>query len=145
MKLAFGSDHAGYELRKYLAKAVAESGNEVVEVGAQSPDPYDYPDAADLLVPMILEGVADLGVLVCGSGIGISIRANRHPGIRAAVCCGPEMAKLAREHNYANVLCLGARLIKEELALETLEAFLETQPDSAERHARRVAKLDSTI
>lgn len=111
--------------------------------GAMSTDSYDYPDAADLVVSELLSGRADLGVLVCGSGIGISIRANRHAGIRAANCCSAEMATLARQHNHANVLALGERLVSEGDAMEIFDAFLAGEPDLAERHARRVVKLDS--
>ena len=143
MKLAFGSDHAGFRLRKVLVEWARSQGNEVQEVGANSEEPYDYPDAADAMVPIILHGDADLGVLICGTGIGMSIRANRHEGIRAAVCCSPVHAELARLHNHANVLCLGQRTFGEPQATAILETFVTTGTDDAERHVRRVQKLDA--
>jgi ribose 5-phosphate isomerase B len=143
MRIAFGSDHAGLTLRTALEAHAAQEGHHVESFGAQTNSPYDYPDAADLVCQKILAGEADLGVLICGSGIGISIRANRHAGIRAANCCSPEMARLARLHNHANILAMGERLIDEDLAIQTLDAFLDTAPDLDERHVRRVRKLDS--
>lgn len=142
MKLAFGSDHAGFTLRSALERWAELRGEEVSRWGAMSLDAYDYPDAADAVCQEVLAGRADLGVLVCGSGIGISIRANRHAGIRAANCCSRQMAELARLHNHANVICFGERLIAEADAISALEAFLTTEPDHAERHVRRVEKLD---
>lgn len=142
MRLGIGSDHAGFDLSRSLAQRCRDLGHEVIEVGAMSEEPYDYPDAADALAPMILNGSVELGVLVCGTGIGISIRANRHPGIRAAVCCTPESAELARRHNHANVLCLGGRTLTREQALDILAAFLATDTDRDERHLRRIMKLD---
>ncbi|MBL8086526.1 MAG: RpiB/LacA/LacB family sugar-phosphate isomerase [Chthonomonas sp.] len=145
MKLIFGSDHAGHTLRRVLVHTARRDGHECVEVGAMGEDPYDYPDAADDLAPRILSGEFELGVLICGSGIGICIRANRHPGIRAANCWNVESAKLARLHNHANVLCLGERLVEAERAVEILTAFLKAPEDHAERHERRVGKLDAAI
>ncbi len=143
MKLIFGSDHAGFGLRKDLAAHAAKLGHEVTEVGAMSESSYDYPDAASELVPRILTNEFDLGVLICGSGTGICIAANRHVGIRAANCCSVESAVLARQHNHANVLCLGARLVDLESAKAILEAFLQAEPDNDSRHLRRIAKLDA--
>lgn len=108
-----------------------------------SPESYDYPDAADALCRRLLEGKLDFGILICGSGIGISIRANRHLGIRAALCTSPEMAELSRQHNHANVLCLGARITEPDVAIKCLDAFLNATPDPGERHVRRIVKLDS--
>jgi ribose 5-phosphate isomerase B len=143
MKLVFGSDHAGFHLRRHLAEWARVRGHEVAEVGAESEAPYDYPDAADEAVPMILEGA--WGILVCGSGIGISIRANRHAGLRAALCRNPLEASLARAHNHANVLCLGERLTTPYVAEETLAAFLNGTEDTNLRHVRRVEKLDGPV
>lgn len=145
MRLAFGSDHAGFELRSQLVAWAVENGHESSQFGAQSTEAYDYPDASDAVVAEIEAGRADLGVILCGSGIGVSIRANRHRGIRAALCCSPELAALARRHNYANVLCMGGRFMDREQAKETLRLFVETPNDEAERHARRVAKLDAAV
>jgi len=142
MTIGLVSDHAGFHLRQHLAQRLHEKGHTVTEVGAPSEAPYDYPFAADLLVPMILDGQVELGVLICGTGIGISIRANRHPGIRAAVCTSPLMAELARRHNHANVLALGARTSTPTEADAILDAFLSTPEDHDERHDRRVMQLD---
>ncbi|MBS1724366.1 MAG: RpiB/LacA/LacB family sugar-phosphate isomerase [Armatimonadetes bacterium] len=145
MRLVFGSDHAGFEFRTGLANVARSWGHEVQEVGAMSTEPYDYPDAADAATAEILAGRADLGVLICGTGIGVSIRANRHLGIRAAVCCSVDAAILARQHNHANFLCLGARLTQPDTGTAVLRAFLETGEDHNERHERRVRKLDGNV
>ncbi|MCE9557537.1 MAG: ribose 5-phosphate isomerase B [Armatimonadetes bacterium] len=144
MRLVFASDHAGFELRQKLAAIATANGHQVVSVGATSTDAFDYPDAADQGVAEIQSNRADLGIFICGSGIGISIRANRFPKIRAANCCSEQMAELARKHNQANVLCLGERIVSPELATKILETFLNTEPDFAERHQNRVNKLDAS-
>lgn len=143
--LAFGSDHAGVELRSVLVAAARQLGYEVTEYGAPSGDSFDYPLASDAVAHAVLDGDAQLGVLICGSGIGVSIRANRYPGIRAALCFAPEHAELARLHNHANVLCLGARLIENEQAQAILAKFLSTEPDMDHRHLRRVELLDTPL
>ncbi len=143
--IAVGSDHAGFEYRQTVEAFLREQGQEVISLGAMSLDPYDYPDASDEVVAQVLGGKAEYGILICGSGIGVSIRANRHPGIRAALCTSVEMATLARAHNYANVLCLGARITPPDLALEIVSAFLDGHEDHAVRHENRVAKLDGNI
>ncbi len=145
MRLILGSDHAGYVLRRLLTQKAMSLGLDTREVGAMSEEPYDYPDASDLVAEAIRAGEADAGVLVCGTGIGVSIRANRYRGIRAAVCCSPESARLARAHNHANVLCLGARLTESETALAILSVFLDSPEDDNERHVRRVEKLDGNV
>lgn len=141
MKLIFTSDHAGIGLRKHLVSWANAQGHTVLEVGAPSTEAYDYPDAAEDAVPAVANGEVDFGVFICGSGIGISIQANRHLSIRAANCVTIQMAALARQHNHANVLCLGERLVSTELAEEILRTFLETDEDRADRHQRRVNKL----
>ncbi len=143
MRLVFASDHAGYALRRHLVERAIAQGHDVTEVGAPSDDAYDYPDAAD-------EGVkalpgADFGVFICGSGIGICIRANRHPGVRGAPVTNVEAARLAREHNDANVLCLGQRTTPPDLAERILDAFLAEPASQEERHLRRVRKLDGNV
>jgi len=142
MKLAFGSDHAGFEMRRWVAGWATTNGHEVTEVGAPSSEPYDYPDASDAVAELVLSHQAELGVLICGTGIGVCIRANRHNGIRAAQCYTPEMAAIARQHNHANVLCMGERLMTQDAAVEVLKTFLATAEDPDARHQRRVAKLD---
>lgn len=142
MKLVFGSDHAGFALRRSLCDHAIAEGHSCSEVGAMSPEPMDYPDAADELAQKLLREGFDFGILVCGSGIGVCIRANRYDGIRAAQCWNEETARMARAHNYANVLCLGERLIEQALAIRIFEAFIAAPEDHAERHERRVEKLD---
>jgi len=141
MKIVLASDHAGFDRRQALAEFLRLEGHETVERGAMSTDSYDYPSAADAAVPDILAHQADFGVFVCGTGIGVSIRANRYPGIRAALCCTTESAALAREHNDANVLCIGARTMTEELSVAILSVFINTGPSREHRHLARVEKL----
>jgi ribose 5-phosphate isomerase B len=142
MTIVLASDHAGFTLRRHLAEFICDGGNEAIEVGATSEEPFDYPDAADEAVAYVLDGRARFGVFVCGTGIGICMRANRYKGIRGAPCTSVQMALLAREHNDANVLCLGARITPDSLAVQILEAFLSEPASEVERHKRRVAKLD---
>ncbi len=145
MRIAVGTDHAGFPLAVLVAEWLRQKGYDVEWHGADSPASYDYPDAARSLSRSVLQDPAVLGVLVCGSGIGMSIAANRIRGVRAALCCTEEMAELARRHNHANVLCLGARLLDADTARRILDRFLSTEPDRDERHARRVAKLDDGV
>ncbi|MCW5938203.1 MAG: ribose 5-phosphate isomerase B [Fimbriimonadaceae bacterium] len=142
MRLALGSDHAGFDLRQNLAAWAEDQGHTTVQFGATGHDPFDYPDAAAAVVQAVLSGEADLGALVCGTGIGVCIAANRHRGVRAALACSPQAAVLARQHNHANVVCLGARTMDPEQAREIFQVFVSTQPDCQERHVRRVRKLD---
>ena len=142
MKIVLTSDHAGYALKTKLASWASENGHEVTVVGAPDVEAYDYPDAADEACDDILAGQSQFGVFVCGTGTGICMRANRHRGIRAAHCVSPEMARLAREHNHANVLCLGQSVTDEQTAVEILKRFLSEPEDTAERRIRRVQKLD---
>lgn len=144
-RLAFGSDHAGFHHRTGLAEFARSLGHEVSEFGAASTESYDYPEASDLVAHEVLQGRADFGILICGSGIGVCIRANRYFGIRAAACYSTEMAKLAKLHNHANVLCLGERLTEFEAAKQILLEFLDTEPDGSPRHCIRVEKLDSEL
>ena len=143
MKLAFGSDHAGFDLRRVLEAWATAQGHEIASLGAESAEPYDYPDAADAVALELLRNHGVIGVLVCGTGIGVSIRANRYDHIRAANCCSTKMAELARLHNHANVLCLGSRTTEPNEAVSILSTFLSTSEDRDERHTRRVLKLDS--
>jgi ribose 5-phosphate isomerase B len=140
--IALVADHAGLELKNALKTLLAERGVETLDLGPETPDPVDYPDMADKLAIELKEGRAQLGVMTCGSGIGIAIAANRYPWIRAAMCYDVTTARLAREHNDANVLALGSRLIGWEVARDCLLTFLDT-PFAGGRHARRVAKLSS--
>lgn len=145
MNIALGSDHAGFELASLIAAWLGDDGVEVERYGAVSTEPFDYPDAAADVCSAVQQGRADLGILCCGAGIGMSIAANRYPGIRAALCCNPTMAELSRQHNHANVLCLGGRLTPPDRARNILDTFLKTEPSREERHVRRIEKLDSGV
>lgn len=138
--IALASDHAGVEMKRALKEAAAARGLEVLDLGAHDETSVDYPDMADALAAAMAEGRAARGVLVCGSGVGISIAANRHRHVRAALCHDAEGARLARRHNDANVLALGARVTPPETARACLDAFLDTAFEGG-RHARRVEKL----
>jgi ribose 5-phosphate isomerase B len=138
--VAVASDHAGLALKQVLADELRAMAYEVLDLGTDSPDSVDYPDYGRALAEPIAGGRAERGVVVCGPGIGVSIAANRHPGVRAAVCHDVSSARLSRQHNDANVLALGARLIGVETAKDCLRTFLETRFEGG-RHARRVAKL----
>lgn len=138
--IAIASDHAGYGLKSTLVEELTSMGYDVLDLGTNSRDSVDYPEFGDLLAKAILDGRADRGVLVCGTGIGISMAANRHPGIRAANCQNDTAARLTRQHNNANVLALGERLVGAEVAKDCLKVFLETDYEGG-RHAARVAKL----
>jgi ribose 5-phosphate isomerase B len=141
--VALVADHAGFELKTALKGVLEEHGFTAVDLGPHDADPVDYPDMARKLALVIKDGGAERGVMVCGTGIGIGIAANRYPWIRAAVCYDVTAARLAREHNDANVLALGARLIGPEVARDCLLTFLATA-FAGGRHARRVAKLSAT-
>lgn len=138
--IAIAADHAGCTLKEKLAAALRERGLEVLDLGTEPGCAVDYPDQADALAAALREGRAQRGVLICGSGIGIAIAANRHRHLRAALCHDVTTARLARQHNDANVLVLGERIVGEAVARECLAAFLDT-PFEGGRHARRVAKL----
>lgn len=139
-RVALAADHAGFALKHRLLAWLAEHGYQPVDLGTGDEDSVDYPDYADAVARAVVDGAADRGVLMCGSGIGMSIAANRHKGIRAALVGDVEAARLARQHNDANVLVLGGRRIRPEDAVACLEAFLETAFDGG-RHQRRVDKL----
>lgn len=138
--IVLAADHAGYELKNLLKQDLEEMGYEVLDLGTNARDSVDYPDYGKALAEAVAEGKAGRGVLVCGTGIGISIAANRNPAVRAAVCHDETSARLAREHNDANVLALGARLIGPEVARDCLRTFLQTEFGGG-RHSGRVAKL----
>jgi ribose 5-phosphate isomerase B len=138
--VAIAADHAGYDLKCALMPVLEALGLDVLDLGTTSRESVDYPDYADALAAAFRAGRASRGVLVCGSGIGISIAANRHRELRAALCHDGLTAKLARQHNDANVLVLGGRLVGIEVAKDCVETFFRTTYEGG-RHARRVAKL----
>lgn len=141
MRIAIGSDHAGLPLKSSLAAWLGELGHEVLDLGTHTPESCDYPLIGFDVATRVAQQEAERGVLVCGSGIGVSIAANRVSGARAALVHEPVSARLAREHNDANVVCLGARLIGEGMAREIVKVFLET-PFEGGRHQRRIDQLD---
>jgi len=145
MIVAIGSDHAGYEgaapYKPELLRYAASLGHETLDCGADSEASVDYPDFANAVCEAILAGRAQRGILLCGTGIGMSIAANRHPGIRAAACATPDMARLSREHNDANVLCLGRRILTLPQCLELIKLWLDTTFSGGERHCRRIHKM----
>src|SRR5262245_9636506 len=124
LRLAVGADHAGYDLKHVLVGELGKLGYEIQDLGTDSLDSCDYPDYAHAVSEAVEEGRADLGILVCGSGVGMSIAANRHAGVRAVVCSEPFSARASRRHNDANVLCLGARVVGVGTALDIVDAFL---------------------
>jgi len=141
MKIALGADHAGYGLKDLLVTTLKEWGHEVIDLGTtNATQSVDYPDFGSAVGHCVADGEADLGVAVCGSGIGISIAANKVPGIRAALVHDVTSARLAREHTHANVLCMGARLIGPPVAQDALAAWLGAEP-GAGRHLARIEKL----
>jgi ribose 5-phosphate isomerase B len=143
MRIAAGADHAGFELKDALVARLRGAGHEVVDVGTNSPDAVDYPDFAHAVARSVAAGDVDRGLLVCGTGIGMCMAANRHPGIRAADCFTQHLAELSRAHNDANVLCLGARILDATEAWAITEVWLAT-PFEGDRHARRVALIEDT-
>ncbi len=140
-RVAIAADHAGVEMKQQLCNLLEERGHAVDDLGPQTTDSVDYPDYAHQLAQRITSGEVDQGVLVCGTGIGMAMSANRHVGVRAVVCTEELSARLSRSHNDANVLCLGARLIGSAKAEAILEAFLAT-PFDRDRHTRRVGKIE---
>ena len=144
MKIAIGNDHAGTFYKFSILKYLEDQGFEVTNYGTDSSDSVDYPDFAELMAQALADGRASRGILVCGTGIGISIAANRHSHIRAALCHNSTDARLSRQHNDANVIALGARTMGIEVALESLTVFLQTDFEGG-RHARRVEKMTPTV
>lgn len=140
MRIAIGADHAGYALKTILIAHLQAQGIEVMDLGTHSPDSVDYPDYARAVAEAVARGEADYGVLICGTGVGMSIAANKVPGIRAAAVSDVYTAKMSRAHNNANILCLGGRVVGPGLAQEILDVWLRT-PFEGGRHERRIAKI----
>ena len=141
MKIALAADHGGFEMKNKIAQYLKSKNFDVVDLGTNSADSVDYPDFAQKVVQKLLKGEADLGILVCGTGIGISIAANRHKGIRAALLYDDYVAKVAKEHNNANVLCFGGRTMNIDDVLKRIDIFLDAKYEGG-RHDRRLCKLD---
>ena len=142
MKVSIASDHAGFEEKELLKPYLVELGHEVIDRGPDSDDRVDYPDFAELVAKDVAGGEADRGVLVCGTGIGMAIAANKVDGIRAANVTTPEFAALAREHNDANVLAIGAGMVGENVAMDIVDTFFATPFSNGERHQRRIDKIE---
>ncbi|MCD7884490.1 MAG: ribose 5-phosphate isomerase B [Lachnospiraceae bacterium] len=143
--LAIGCDQAGFVLKEEIKKYLEEKGVEYKDCGTWSEDAVDYPVYAKAVVKEILSGNADRGILICGTGIGMSMTANRYKGIRAALCGDCFSAEATRLHNDANILCMGARVTGPGLAVKITETFLNTPFSGAERHARRVHLIDEEL
>jgi ribose 5-phosphate isomerase B len=138
--IAVGADHAGYEYKEELISFLEGKGLSFTDFGTHSPDSVDYPDFAHPVANAVESGTASFGILLCGSANGVAITANKHAGIRAAICWGEELAKLAREHNNANVICIPARFVREGDAEKMVSIFMQTAFEGG-RHARRVEKM----
>jgi len=141
MRIALSADHAGYDLKQQLGAHLSRQGHDVVDLGTHSTAPVDYPDSAEAVAQALSQGQAERGLIVCGSGAGVSIAANKFPGIRAAVCHDTYTAHQAVEHDDMNVLCLGARIVGSALAFEIVDAFLAATFSGEPRHQRRLDKV----
>lgn len=141
VRIAIGSDHAGFTLKEHLSTWLAESGHAVYDLGTHSADPVDYPDYAAAVAQAVLDGRADRGVIVCGSGAGASIAANKLSGIRAAVAHDTYTAHQMVEHDDVNVLCLGSRVVGEALAEDLITTFIDAKFSREDRHVRRLDKI----
>ena len=141
MRITLGSDHAGFELKKILSRHLEQNGYQVTDVGTNSTEPVDYPDYAEAIAKTLLRGESERGILICGSGVGASVAANKIPGIRAGLCHDGYSAHQGVEHDDVNVLVLGARIIGTELAKDLSLTFLNARYTDEERHRRRLAKI----
>jgi len=140
MKIVMAADHGGYQLKESIKKNLIQAGRNILDVGCDSNDSVDYPDYAEKAISSMLTGDCQRGILICGTGIGMSIVANRHRSIRAAVCFDIDTAKLSREHNNSNILCLGARVLDMDYAMQMVTIWLETE-FSGGRHQKRIEKF----
>ncbi|MEW6571589.1 MAG: ribose 5-phosphate isomerase B [Nitrospirota bacterium] len=142
MKLAIGADHGGFQLKNEIAQFLKKVGHDVIDLGAYNEEPSDYPDFARAVCQKIMEKKADRGILICGSGVGACVAANKFPGIRGAVCHDTFSARQGVEDDNVNVLCLGARVIGTGLAKEIVNAWLSAAFSNVERHRKRLAKVE---
>jgi ribose 5-phosphate isomerase B len=141
LKIAVGADHAGFQMKNTLVAWMQAQGHDVHDFGTNGPESVDYPDFSHVVSEAVTSGAAQFGVLVCGTGLGMSYAANRHHGIRCALVSETTSTRLSRQHNDANVVALGARMIGDEMAIDILRTFLSTEFEGG-RHARRVAKIE---
>ncbi|HEY7680515.1 MAG TPA: ribose 5-phosphate isomerase B [Terriglobia bacterium] len=142
MRIVIGADHAGFDLKTPIVEHLRSLGHTLLDVGTHNHDPVDYPDLAREVAVAILQGKADLGIMLCGSGVGGAIAANKFPGIRAGLCHDTYSAHQGREDDDVNVLCLGARVVGRSLALEIVQAFLGARFSGLPRHRQRVEKIE---
>lgn len=142
MKIALGADHGGFELKEKVKTHLIEKGYEVLDLGTNSTDSVDYPEFGHTVGHAVADKKAEFGIVVCGTGIGISIAANKVPGVRAALCTNTTMARLTREHNNANILAMGGRIVGDVLAFEMVDTFLGTEFQGG-RHEKRINKIES--
>lgn len=140
-KLAIGCDHGAYEYKETLKEMLTEEGYEVTDCGCYSPASVDYPDIAEKTANMVVNKEVDFGIVLCGTGIGISIAANKVNGIRCGLCTDTTMARLTREHNNANMLAMGARILGIEVCKDIVHTFLNTEFSNGERHINRINKI----
>ena len=141
MKVGISNDHSAVELKNSVMSHLKEKGYEVVNYGTDSTESYDYPLAGSVLAKAIQNKEVDLGIAICGTGVGISIACNKHKGIRACCCSEATSARLTREHNDAKIICFGARIVSTELANDIVDTFLTTPFSNGERHKRRIAQI----
>lgn len=141
MRIAIANDHSGVAMKQMLTEYLEAKGHEIINLGTDSTEAYDYPLAGAKLGLTVREGKADLGIGICGTGIGISLACNKVKGIRAAVCSEPFSAKMSRIHNNANIICFGARVIGDEMAKLIVDEYLNASYDDSGRHSRRVAQI----
>ncbi|GBC97541.1 Ribose-5-phosphate isomerase B [bacterium HR17] len=139
--IGLASDHAGFSLKEWLKTRLAQAGYQCVDFGTHDTQPCDYPDFAAAVAHAVVNGQCDVGIVICGTGIGSAIAANKVPGARCALCWNEYTARMARAHNDANLLALGARVIGEELAWSIVQAWLQTSFSGEERHRRRISKI----
>ena len=140
MKIVMAADHGGFELKDILRDYLAEKGNEITDLGTNTPDSVDYPDFAKLCCDEVVKGTADFGILVCGTGVGISIAANKVDGIRCGLCPSPEIAALVKQHNNANVIALGGRFTDVPTAKKIVDAYMSAEFEGG-RHQGRIDKI----
>ena len=140
--ISIGSDHAGYEYKQFIADFLRSAGFTVRDNGTNSKDSVDYPDFAHPVATQVENGEAAYGILICGSANGVAITANKHAGVRAAICWNEELASLARAHNDANIICIPARFVSQEMAIEMVKAF-QNAPFEGGRHQSRVSKISN--
>ena len=141
MKIGIANDHSAVDLKKQVVEHLLENGYEVINYGTDNSEPFDYPQAAKVLCKNILNNNVDLGIAICGTGVGISIACNKHKGIRACCCSEATSARLTRQHNNANVICFGARIVSNELANDIVDTFITTEFSNGDRHINRINQI----